>query len=287
MHNLTTLILTTTLILSACAYTGETSAAGNSAALTPSAAAIDVTDSPTATIIWFPATNTWTPSPTFVPSLTPELRPGLGQQVYLDDFNKLETWSQTTIESNGDNNIILDRNRLTLAINTSPATLFSLNKDLTLTNFQAEMTVSINRCFGQDVYGLLFHSASGTFAYRFLLNCSGKARVDLVRGGMTVPLQNWVPSGDAPSGAPGLVKMSIWVAGTEMRFFLNDHYQFTVFDQSFKNGGLGVYANATSPGGVNVSFSNLIIRSVDYVSPTPTATPTKTATPTRTPRPTQ
>ena len=283
MRILIFVLLATTLVLSTCGNPGEIIPAESLATLTTNEHN-SVTASPTATIIWFPATNTWTPSPILVPSTTPELLPGMGAQVYQDDFSKVERWSQAAINNNGENNIILDRNRLTLAINLTPATLFSMNNDLTLTNFRADMMVSVNRCFGPDIYGLLFRAASGRFAYRFLLNCAGKVRVELAQEGRITPLQDWVPSGDAPAGAPGLVKMSIWVAGTEMRFFLNDRYQFTVFNPVFKNGGLGVFAGATSPDGANISFSNLTVYSVDYFSPTPTATPSKTATPTRTPR---
>ncbi|MCX6078639.1 MAG: hypothetical protein NTW32_03815 [Chloroflexi bacterium] len=286
MRKLTFLLLGITLILSGCASPSSTTPLGSVDELTAGQPAAAGTAADTATIVWFPATTTWTPAPTFVPSATPQLLPGLGPQLYKDDFNDLKTWSFSKSQASEGNNIILDRNRLTLAINLSPATLFSLNNDLLLTNFQSEMTVSINRCFGPDVYGILFHAASGTYAYRFLLNCTGKARVELVRDGTTIPLQEWVPSGDAPSGAPGLVKMGVWVAGTEMRFFLNDHYQFTVFNPVFKSGSLGVFANASSPDGLNISFSKLTVHSVDYASPTPTATPTRTRTPTRTPRPT-
>jgi hypothetical protein len=218
-------------------------------------------------------------------SATAQLLPGLGLQTYRNDFSDLKTWSLAKPQSGGGNSIILDRNLLTLAINVPPATLFSLNNELALTNFYAEVTVSVNRCFGPDTYGLLFRAASGDYTYRFLLNCIGRARVEQARGGRTVPLQDWVPSGDAP-GAPGQVKMGIWAAGVEMRFFLNGRYQFTVIDPFFKNGSLGVYANASSPDGMNIGFSDLTINSVAYVSPTPTATPSKTPLPSRTPRPT-
>ena len=77
----------------------------------------------------------------------------------------------------------------------------------------------------------------------------------------------------------------MWVAGVELRFFLNGNFQFRVIDPVFHNGTLGLFVNAISPAGMNISFSNLVVHTVSYVSPTPTATPRKTATPTRTPKP--
>ena len=105
-------------------------------------------------------------------------------------------------DAEGANSQILERNRLTLALNVSPATLVSLQNGLLLKDFYAEMTVSVNRCSIGDSYGMLFRAASEAYAYRFVLNCSGQVRADRIRGGQVYPLQDWLPSGDAPPGAP-------------------------------------------------------------------------------------
>jgi hypothetical protein len=68
-----------------------------------------------------------------------------------------------------------------------------------------------------------------------------------------------------------------------MRFFLNDRYQFTVRDPVFRSGGIGVYAMANNTTDSTVSFSDLNVYAVTYVSPTPSSTPTRTPVPTRTP----
>jgi hypothetical protein len=254
--------------------------------ISPTMPAVSAALSPTATIIWFPATATWTPFPTIQASATPQPFPGLGAQVYSDDFSNPENWPNAKPEASGGNSIILDRNRLTLALNVPPATLYSLHNGLLLRDFYAEMTVSTNRCFGPDVYGMVFRAASEAYGYRFVLNCNGQARVDRIRDSQIVPLQDWLPSGDAPPGAPGEVRLGVWAAGAEMRFFLNGRYQFSVIDSIFKTGTLGAFASASSPGGMNIGFSNLTVNSVEYVSPTPTATASKTPKPSRTPRPT-
>jgi hypothetical protein len=280
MRQLTFSLLLATLFLSACFP-------ASSLDLTPpSLSPVSTALSPTATIVWFPATATWTPFPTIEPSATSQPFPGLGAQVYADDFSDLKNWPGAKPEAGGGNSIIIERNRLTLALNIPPATLYSLQNGLLLKDFYAEMTVSANRCAGADAYGMVFRAASNAYAYRFVLNCTGQARVDRIRGGVVSPLQDWLPSGDAPPGAPGLVKMGIWAAGAEMRFFLNGRYQFSVLDPVFKTGTLGAFASASSPAGMNISFSNLTVNSVAYVSPTPTATASKTPKPSRTPRPT-
>ncbi len=286
MRHIIYLLLIISFALSACLPSAGNISAGGSD-ITP--LYLSDTSSPapaTATIEWFPATATWTPIPTIAPGATLQPFPGLGAQVCLDDFSDLKAWTLARPASSGGNNIILDRNRLTLAINVSPATLASMNTGLLLTDFYAEMTISVNRCFGADDYGVLFRAANQAFGYRFLLNCSGNVRVERVRDSITIHLQDWLPSGDAPIGAPGQVKMGVWASGVEMRFFLNGRYQFTVIDPLFKSGSLGVYASSSSPDGLSVSFSDLTVNSVDYLSPTPSPTPSKTPTPSRTPRPT-
>lgn len=284
MRKITILMLVLLLPLSACAAPLGAGSDG-SAAFTPEGSpAAPVSGEPTATIDWFPATATSTPIATVLSSPTPELLPGLGPQIYHDDFGDLKTWSSARAVLGGSNGIILEANRLTLAVNDSPAVLFSLNNSLLLTNFYAEVNISVNRCFGADAYGLLFRASSGAYTYRFLLNCTGKARVEQTRDSRTLPLQDWLPTGYAPSGAPGQVKMGVWASGVELRFFLNDRYQFSVIDPLFKSGTLGFYVNAVSPEGMNINFSDLTVNSVNYSSPTPSATASKTPTPSRTPR---
>ncbi len=257
-----------------------------SGALTsPPPSSVEAGDStPTATIVWFPPTATWTPYPTILPSATPVPFPGIGAVTFSDSFSDPTVWSNAKAASDGGNNIIVNRQRLTIALNVSPASLTSVRQQLLLTDFYTEVQANVNRCDGADAYGLLVRAADSNYAYRFVLACNGQTRVERVRGGEVIPLQNWVPSGDVPPGAPGQVKIAVWAAGVELRFFLNDHYQFTVLDPVFRNGSVGLYASASSPVGMNVSFSNLVVRAVDYVSPTPTATPSRTPTPTRTPR---
>ncbi len=247
-------------------------------------ATISPTSPPTETIVWFPATATHTPFPTFQPSATVEPFPGMGTSLYTDDFSDPLDWTNARTDSQGSNNVLLIGNRLTLSANSAPATLTTLRSGLVLTDFYAETRVNLHRCAGRDTYGMYFRAATEAYAYRFTLTCDGQMRVERVRGGEAYPLSNWDTSGDLPSGAPSQAKLGIWVAGTEMRFFLNDRYQFTIFDQVFRSGSVGYFASVRSEVGLNVSFSDLRVNAVSYVSPTPTVTPSNPPLPSRTPR---
>jgi hypothetical protein len=280
MRRLTFLLLTAMLALAACLPAGGLGQPGSGSPTVISTAA-----TPSATIVWFPPTSTWTPYPTPQATATLEGLPGLGAETFSDDFSDFEAWQGVKAESDGGNNAIINRKRLTLAVNVPPVYLFSLHNALQLTNFYAEVNVNVNRCAGNDAYGMLFRAAGNVDSYRYVLACNGQLRVERMQSSKVNVLQDWLPSGDVPPGAPGQVKLGVWAAGVELRFFLNGHYQFSLVDPVFHNGTLGLFVDAASPGGMNISFSDLIVREVSYVSPTPSSTPSKTPTPSRTPRP--
>lgn len=239
------------------------------------------TDSPTPlatstpTIVWFPATNTPTPFPTPILLPTEEARPGLGEPFLSDSFDDASIW--TTASANSASAVV-ERSRITLTAHPK-FSILSLRTEPVLTDFYTEITVRLSLCRSADAYGLLFRAMSSVDYYRFAVNCSGQARPERIRNGELIPLGDWLPSGDAPAGAPGEVRLGVWASGGEMRFFLNDRYQFTARDPVFRSGTLGVFIVSNSATEETVSFSDLKIYTVSYVSPTPSATPSRTPTP--------
>lgn len=239
------------------------------------------TPSPSATAAqWFPPTPTprrVTPPP---PTPLPNRLPGVSGIIARDDFSSAEDWD-TAVSDAG--SAIVNRNRLTLAIDPG-VYLVSMNHALSLRDFYAEITARTSLCKGEDSYGLIFRS-NGAAYYRYALACDGTARLDRISGGRRISLQPPIPSGDAPPGSPGETRLGVWAAGAEMRFFLNGQYQFTVVDPTLKEGALGVFAKSAGETAVTISFFDLTVRSVGYVSPTPTSTSTRTPVPTSTARP--
>ncbi|PWB68871.1 MAG: hypothetical protein C3F07_21120 [Anaerolineales bacterium] len=237
---------------------------------TPPTAAPVPTDTapPTPTIVWFPpsATPTLLAFPTYTP--TPEMKTGIGSRILSDDFSAGSDWD-TAISDQG--SAAVSRNRLTLAAQPG-VYLVSMNRGTNLSDFYAEITAHPSLCRGDDTYGLIVR-ATGTYFYRFALSCNRMLYVDRITSGVKLVIQEPIPSGDAPSGAPGEVRIGIWAAGSEMRLFLNDRYQFSVTDASFSSGSLGVFARAAGDTPVSVTFSDLTVYDVDYVPPTSTPTP--------------
>ncbi|MEW6092346.1 MAG: hypothetical protein AB1531_00120 [Chloroflexota bacterium] len=230
----------------------------------------------TPTIVWFPPTSTPTSFPTSTLAATAEPVPGVSNLLFADDFSDASLWNVSVSAKAAAQ---VGNNRLTLSLTSGPQTIASLRSEPSLGDFYAEVTASPSLCRGNDQYGLLFRAAPGGTHYRFLLACNGSIRLERVRGGAADILQNWLPTGDAPPGAPANVKIGVWVAGSEMRFLLNGHLQFSLRDPVLHTGTLGFFAYASGATPVVVSFSDLEVYSVFYISPTPSATPSRTPIP--------
>jgi hypothetical protein len=261
------------LILSGC----------NSLPPTPTQTATPLLDTqtPTPTIVWFPPSDTPTFFPTPTLLYTPDQRPGLGDLLFTDTFDTPGLWNTSPGAAAS---ATVTRNQLLLSISgQGPLGMTSLRSLPTVRDFFAEATVKLSLCGGKDQFGMLFRAALVNNYYRFVVSCDGQTRLERMVSGSLFPLNTWLSSGDAPIAAPSEVKLGVWAAGSEMRFFLNDHLQFTFRDTFFHTGTLGfyVYANGAAP--ITASFTDLSVYSVAYVSPIPSLTPSRTPTPTRTP----
>jgi hypothetical protein len=206
------------------------------------------------TVVWFPPTDTPTPSASSLATPTPNLLPGLGKTLYTDDFTDPENWSDLGTDYIREGQLILAAQPGVYQI--------SLNQELFVSDFYAEITARLSLCRGADEYGLLVRAVSSAY-YRFTLNCNGEVKADRILNSARVPLQMPVISIDAPHGGPSEVKLAIWAVGREMRFFLNGHYQFTADDPVMPNGTLGVFVRASDDSPITISFSDMIVRAVN------------------------
>lgn len=238
--------------------------------LPANAPAATATETPpqTATVVWFPpsATPTLLAFPTY--TATPEMSPGIGSLTLEDDFSDDSLWD-TAVSSQG--SAAISHERLTLAVQPG-VYLETFRHEATLGNFYAEITARPSLCRRDDTYGLLVRGI-GTSYYRFILSCSGTVRAERVNAGVKLALTEPIPSGDAPPGAPGEVRIGVWAVGGDIRLFLNGRYQFSISDKSFPSGALGVFVRSGGDMPMSVTFSDLKVYEVDYVPPTPTPLP--------------
>ncbi|MGE5072754.1 MAG: hypothetical protein ACM3MF_04935 [Anaerolineae bacterium] len=232
---------------------------------TPTATATAAIATPT--IVWFPPSET--PAVVDLPTAgpTPERKPGVGGLVLTDDFSSEKPWNPGLSEDAG---IVISRNQLTLAAQPG-VSAFRIRQGPSLTSFYAEITAQPSLCRDTDEYGLLFRAPSNSGYYVYALRCNGTSLAERVRLGKAFPLHDPVASADVPVGPPAEVRLGVWASGTELRFFLNGHYQFRVSDPTLKQGAVGVFAHAMGATPVTIIFSDLSVYNVTYIPP---ATPT-------------
>jgi hypothetical protein len=255
-------LLAITALMTSCAVVDSLNA-------TPTSVILTETPQPTATIDWFPASATPTLGAlsTQKPP-TPEMRPGLGRTILTDEFSDPTLWDIATSDQASAE---MDNNRLNLSAQ-SKVYMISLRHGLTADDYYAEITARPSLCRHDDSYGLLVRANAMSY-YRFSLSCNGTVYADRINGSKHEILQTPLPSGDAPRGAPGEVRIGVWAVGSEMRLFLNGRYQFSVNNPNFPSGTLGVFVNSSGETPVVVSFSRLELQEVDYSPATMTPMP--------------
>ena len=248
------LICTIILLTSACGAVGTSTEAQVTPSSTPMPSA-----NPTATTVWFPATATSTPFPTPIVTPTEDMRPKTGRILLEDNFTVEDEWTLTKSQSGS---VAYGKSELTIAIGETNAYLFSIREEPILTDFYLEITAAPSMCRGLDEYGVLFRVSPNIDYYRFSLSCNGQVRLDRVIGGQASSPQPWLLSGAVPPGAPSSSHISIAAVGSNLDFFVNGQYQFSIKDPLLDSGGVGVFARSANKMAVTVNFSDLVVYKV-------------------------
>ncbi|MHB1337456.1 MAG: hypothetical protein ACYCYG_01400 [Bellilinea sp.] len=256
---------------SACVPAGE-------AAVTPVSTPTSAPSStPTATIDWFPVTATPTPRPIEIitPTATPDLL--LGAELLRDDFSEQGAWStfRTTTGTAS-----YGKERFTLAVSAPEGYLVSLRSTPELSDFYLEITASTSLCRDSDSYGLFLRSGGEGYGYRWVITCDGRTRLERVRDFQATLVEDWVASPYMMSGSPVTLHLGVWMAGGEMRFFVERVEIFRAREPFYTSGLVGVFARASGETPVTVSFSDMVVYSINTAAlPTRTPYPLVTATP--------
>jgi hypothetical protein len=211
--------------------------------------------------------------PTQVVQPTVDEKPSVEDELLADDFTNPAQWS-TGLTPAG--SVAFGDKELTLAVSQPKGALLSLSKANLPANYYLEITIDLSLCKGGDAYGLLLRASSPANYYRFAISCLGQLRLERVKNSQLAIVQDWTPGGQVPPGSPLLLRLGVWSAGSEMRFFINGEYQFSASDPVFTGGALGVFARSAGDTPVTVSFSDLHLYALGAL---PTALPSGTPTP--------
>ncbi len=240
---------------------------------------------PSATIVWFPPSATPTLFPTPAPRQpTAEQRPALGEVILKDNFDTASGW---LVGAYNGGSAAYGRQRLDVV--TQPvigASLVVLNGGALPADYYLELTASPSLCRGKDSYGVVFRAEGEITHYRLILTCDSLLRIERWRPAEAGVVQDWIPSGQVPSGAPVSLRLGIWLFRDEMRIFVNDIYQFSARDPLLQGARFGVFVRAAAASAVSVSFSDLLIRRLESYIPSPVPSPTIYTVPSATRAPT-
>ncbi len=197
--------------------------------------------------------------------------PALGSILLEDDFSDSAPW-QTGRSSKG--LITINSQSINLAVQAGYGTLQSLRSQPSPADYYAEIDIHFNLCSSQDLAGMIFNALDSGTMYRALVRCDGQVSVEQVSNYNYGYVKKWTPGMGFGAGALQKVRLGVWQADGEVRIFVNDAYQFTVQLPQNSAGQVGVFARAGGSDPVTMSFTDLVIRSVD-----PAAVPTRTPLP--------
>ena len=237
---------------------------------------ITATVLPSPTVVWFPPTPTRAPFPTLAVTPTPEMLTGIGELVFQDDFSKDSLWQSLKRPSG---QVVIASPELAISLTGANGYLFSQRNNPVLGDFYLETTLMTSLCTGGDSFGLLLRTTTFQDYYRWQINCDGYQRMERIRGGSMGVLQDWSPSPEVLPGAPQTFRLGVLASGNEMRFFVDDFYQFSVFDDAFASGGVGFFARSTGDTPVSVSFRELKVYNLSGSAPVPTPRTVPTSLP--------
>lgn len=221
------------------------------------------TPEPSATIDWFPATATPTQTPFVIPATVPTLPEpllGVGAEIIADDFSDTSLWSTSQLEAG---NVVYGKQVLSLAVAGNKGILTSYSQHELLQDFYMEMKANISLCQTGDQYGVLFWVLAPGDAYRLVLSCEGRLRLELISGEAAIVLHDWEYGSRILPGSPAEQRIGIWARDGEIRVYVNGAFQFAEKTNPDRGGMLGVFARAGGETAMTVGFSDLVVYQVN------------------------
>jgi hypothetical protein len=107
------------------------------------------------------------------------------------------------------------------------------------------------------------------------MTCTGQLRLERLINGNASVVQDWTPAVGLTATIANSYRLGVWASGSDLRFYVNDVFQFNHKEGTLPSGGIGVYARSMKDNIVTINFSNLQIWQAGAAPPiTPITTPT-------------
>ena len=239
-------------------------ASPTAAALVPTVALPTVTTAPSAMP---PPTETATPaaSPTPTPLPTPDPNLGVGDEVYVDDFDGKSGWLWGYADDTATFGATGSQLEVT-ASGLSSSWSFVVNPNVDVGDQQLRVTARLTQCTDALEYGVIFRAkfdeADHIDAYLFRLTCAGQARFDHLQDVTATPLVNWTAANAIKPGVNAENMLMVWMAGDQFHFYVNDQYLFSAQDASLASGFYGFYVRDPSGAGGALNFIHMAAKAV-------------------------
>jgi hypothetical protein len=123
-------------------------------------------------------------------------------------------------------------------------------------NYYLEVTAAPQDCGGLDRYGVIFRT-DATEGYLFGFSCDGQYSLRRWNGDKFKALVDWTPSPDVQSGANQTNRMGLMVEGDQYTLFANGKKLAETSDDSYPEGGLGLFIAADETADFKVQISEV------------------------------
>ncbi len=124
-------------------------------------------------------------------------------------------------------------------------------------NYYLEVTAAPQDCSGLDRYGIIFRT-DATEGYLFGFSCDGQYSIRRWNGEKFKALVDWTSSPDIQSGANETNRMGLMVEGDQFTLFANGKKLAETSDDSYPEGGLGLFVAADETTDFKVQVSEVV-----------------------------
>jgi len=200
------------------------------------------------------ATATETPSPD-------DPKKELGQPIWSDNLSTGQYWSLDS----GD--VVIDTTTFSLDNGKLSVSAGAIGKGnnwwLTYLSFQdayLEAKFDVGDCSGDDQYGLVFRAPEYDtgVGYYFHVTCNGHYDVRRWTESGSTMLLGMPSSENIKSGPDQSNILGVWIKGSTIKLYINDHLLEEINDSSINNDGhFGIFINARQTPGLTISLDEI------------------------------
>ncbi len=148
------------------------------------------------------------------------------------------------------------RRALQLGVDKSSWVTWSLNQELSVTDFLAEVDAAHLAGPTGGEYGMVFRYNDESNLYLYVISAEGYYSLLKLQDGQWEVLVDWTESDALNIGENALNRLGLLAEGTQITLFANSIPLTTVEDDTFASGSIGLAAGTFDEPGLSVSFDN-------------------------------